>query len=130
MLDCDDFKRVNDRYGHSAGDQVLRAVADTLTATLRAVDLLARFGGDEFVALLPETDEDQARATVPRLRDALARSAVLAAHGVTCSLGVTTWRSDAGTLEDALQAADAVMYAAKHAGKNTVVFSSPDDNGP
>ncbi len=130
MLDCDDFKQVNDRYGHSAGDLVLRAVADTLAATLRAVDLLARFGGDEFVALLPETDEDQARATVPRLRDALARSSALAAHGVTCSLGVTTWRSDAGTLEDALQAADAVMYAAKNAGKNTVVFSSPDDNGP
>lgn len=129
MLDCDDFKRVNDRYGHAAGDLVLRAVADTLAANLRGLDLLARFGGDEFVALLPETDEDQARAVVPRLREALAKSPVLTRHSVTCSLGVATWRAEAGTLEDALQAADAVMYAAKHAGKNTVVFSSPDENG-
>lgn len=129
MLDIDHFKRVNDTYGHPFGDEVLRGVARTVRANLREVDLLARYGGEELCALLPETTSRDARGVCERVRAAIAalewehRSADGVIHPVRCtaSLGVASVPSPTiGSAEALLRAADDSLYAAKGAGRNRV----------
>jgi diguanylate cyclase (GGDEF)-like protein len=119
FADCDDFKAINDVYGHTAGDDVLREVARRITGTVRGIDLVARLGGDEFAVLLPETDGDGARAAVERMRAALVRP--LGGHGITLTLsvGLVTYAGSLPSVEEMLRHADRLMYAAKSAGKNT-----------
>lgn len=120
VCDLDNFKSVNDRFGHAAGDEVLRIFADTLRENTRGHDLLARQGGEEFVALLPRFPAEQALAFAERLRLAVAaHSFDEAASGlsVTCSLGVVQIKKGE-TLEAALARADELLYAAKHNGRN------------
>lgn len=126
LLDVDHFKRANDSHGHLMGDQVLRAVAQVLRARLKGADIAARFGGDEFAVLLPNTAlagatalADQIRTTVPqgRLRR-IDRGATI--ENVTLSIGVAHGRPD-DTLESLLHLADAALYQAKEAGRNRVV---------
>ncbi|HEY7510653.1 MAG TPA: GGDEF domain-containing protein, partial [Vicinamibacteria bacterium] len=119
MLDVDHFKRVNDEHGHKAGDAVLRGLVQLLRHRARAVDLLFRMGGEEFVLLLPDTPEDAAAGVAEELRQAIAATALLDGKVVTASLGVAAARPD-DTVESWLRAADAAMYAAKEAGRNRV----------
>lgn len=135
MLDLDHFKVVNDRYGHAAGDDVLRFLAAAVTLQLRASDLAGRSGGEEFVLLLPETSLAQAAATAERLRESLARTPVPTdeAHApipVTVSIGVAALRAQDETLDALLVRADAAMYEAKRAGRNCVrVAQDPAGGG-
>ncbi len=123
FVDLDRFKQVNDRYGHSLGDAVLRAVGATLKSALRGSDLCCRYGGDEFLVLLPETPLEGARHVAESLRRRLAGIAVERPEGavrVTASVGVAA--AGPGELDgDSLAArADAAMYRAKRAGRDTV----------
>jgi len=124
ILDIDHFKKINDAYGHATGDQVLVAVADTLRSVLRSADLCGRFGGEEFVCLLPETTETEARIVAERLRRSLAEQSVATAEGTvrfTASIGLTVADVSDATVESLLQRADVAMYEAKKAGRNRVV---------
>jgi diguanylate cyclase (GGDEF)-like protein len=127
FMDLDAFKVYNDTYGHPAGDERLRAVADLVHGLIRYPDLLARYGGEEFVLLLPHTTKAGALALAGRVREVAAGQAGGAAAarafvpGYTLRLGVAAYPQDAASAEDLLQAADAAELAAKRAGKNQVV---------
>ena len=119
-MDVDDFKLVNDRHGHSAGDRLLKSVADTISKNVRDIDIVARLGGDEFAVLMPETDEKAARTVVCRVRRQLREVARLHGWHVTFSIGVVTWEIPPASVDEMLRAADDLMYSAKRLGKNTV----------
>ncbi len=125
VIDIDDFKRVNDELGHRRGDDALRTVAELIRRNLRKVDLAFRYGGEEFVVLLPGTPELEAVHTAERLRRVIeSRGGVRDAHGrvrpVTVSVGVSVFPQPAHSPEQLFQQADAAMYRAKRAGKNRV----------
>jgi diguanylate cyclase (GGDEF)-like protein len=122
MLDLDHFKAINDCHGHAAGDAVLRAVADTLRRSLRGQDVVARWGGEEFILLLPETDLGGAAHVAEAIRQALAGLAVTfdgTSLTVTGSLGVARLPAG-GSLDDAAARADHALYRAKELGRNRV----------
>ena len=121
-LDADDFKTVNDRFGHDIGDMLLVTVAKTLRGATRAVDTVARLGGDEFGLLLPETDGPTAEALLGRLGTTLAEALGREGWAVTFSTGVATFAGSARSVDEMLSAADRLMYEAKRAGKDTVRF--------
>jgi diguanylate cyclase len=120
LIDIDNFKKLNDSLGHAAGDEALKALAAQVRQSLRPGDHVARFGGEEFVVLLPGTTRDDAQTLLARLQRTL--SASLFMHEgrevfVTFSAGVTAWR--AGEMLDvALDRADRALYEAKRTGKN------------
>ena len=126
-IDLDEFKLVNFRLGHGAGDAVLRSVARALTGMLRESDTVARIGGDQFVVLLPEAGAAAARLTVEKLRQAL--SDVVPAHGwrITASIGVATFLVPPESVDALLAAADRLMYQAKQSGKNTVAHETQNE---
>jgi diguanylate cyclase (GGDEF)-like protein len=122
MLDLDHFKSINDRYGHGIGDAVLTDAAARLSTQLRSTDLLGRWGGEEFLCLLTQTDPLAALQKAETLRQALANPAVNvpgAALEVTASIGVAVYRPGQ-TLEEIIDAADQALYRAKRAGRNQV----------
>jgi diguanylate cyclase (GGDEF)-like protein len=119
MIDIDFFKRFNDQFGHAGGDQVLEMVGRTLVNTLRSSDLVARFGGEEFLAILPETNPTGAELVAERLRSAIARIANLPAQ-VTVSIGIAACNQDE-TVESLVSRADKALYRAKAAGRNRVM---------
>ena len=124
MVDIDNFKDFNDKFGHMAGDRALSAVAVVLKQQFRPRDLLVRFGGDEFAVLLPETDEDVAIKIADRVRQTVSGSTgdgsdSLIRIPVRISLGVAQLESH-GTLTTLIRAADAALYRAKEAGRDTV----------
>jgi diguanylate cyclase (GGDEF)-like protein len=125
MLDLDDLKTVNDRYGHHAGDQVLRAVADVVRGGVRKIDVAARYGGDEFVALLPETDPTGGWVLAEKIR---LMAAEQGAAGLdvpsTVSVGVVSFPADGRSADALLMSADRAMYASKRSGKNRVARPS------
>jgi diguanylate cyclase (GGDEF)-like protein len=125
MIDLDRFKQVNDRFGHQVGDLVLQHAAQQLQGALRASDTLARWGGDEFVVLLPTTNDPQAAAFVAdKLLDALMAPVPLGKRTVTlaASIGIALAPQHARDAEALLQAADAAMYVAKRAGGGFGVY--------
>jgi len=126
LVDLDDFKQVNDRYGHLAGDDVLRAFADVLRDNVRAIDVPARYGGEEFAVLLPQTDADGSERVAERIRAAMEGRVVATFPGalvtVTASFGVAAF-PEAGTQEALFAAADEALYRAKAGGKNRVVVA-------
>lgn len=125
MLDIDEFKQVNDTHGHAVGDEVLRDVADRLRQALREVDVLGRYGGEEFIILLPETDLRGADDMAERLRRAVAAAPIVTSAGpisVTISLGVTAVSPEVADFAALLQRIDTFLYAAKQRGRNRVVI--------
>jgi len=128
MIDIDHFKAINDHYGHPVGDDVLRALAATLAASLRAGDVCGRLGGEEFAVVLPDEDLEGAAASAERLRATIERLQVgtHTPHGrvaFTVSIGVAALPRDGDTLEALLERADARLYRAKEGGRNRVVAS-------
>jgi diguanylate cyclase (GGDEF)-like protein len=126
MLDLDLFKRVNDTYGHEAGDAVLVAVAECWRAALRLPDILGRIGGEEFAVLLPDTPVVEAQRIAERLRMATEALRIDIGTGkdlpITVSIGCTVWATDE-PLETAIKRADDALYEAKNAGRNRVVVA-------
>jgi len=120
FIDCDDFKAVNDRYGHQVGHSLLRAVGDTMRAQLRLFDSIARLGGDEFAVLLPGTGEAEARQVLERLRIQLVHAMEKREWPVTFSSGAITMLQPTQSIDQMIHHADALMYQAKSEGKNTI----------
>ena len=124
LIDLDRFKGVNDRYGHAAGDEVLRGVATQLRASFRASDLVSRYGGEEFVVVLADGDVEGAVDHLERFRAAFAKSSVTFAGtpiGVTLSMGVAVYPEDGRTPDALLAVADRRLYEAKRAGRDRIV---------
>jgi diguanylate cyclase len=124
IIDLDHFKQVNDTWGHSAGDKVLKAVAELCRANFRTIDIIGRLGGEEFVVLLPDTDLATALHIAGRVLQRLADTPISigdqAIH-LTATAGVVERQPDEMTLESLVQRADAAMYRGKKAGRNQVV---------
>ena len=120
MIDIDHFKQVNDRFGHAVGDQVLTRFARLVSANVRAVDTLARWGGEEFMLLTPETDGAQARAMAEKLGRIIRETDFPDAGRVTCSFGVVEVGADQSP-QEAIQLADRRLYRAKELGRDRVV---------
>jgi diguanylate cyclase (GGDEF)-like protein len=132
FVDIDLFKSVNDTYGHAAGDTVLRGVANTLRANLRVADTVGRYGGEEFMVVLPETAAPAAAALAEKLRRLVLGTAYPVAGqepiGVTVSIGVVAGAGRSLRVDDLVRHADAAMYSAKSLGRNQVyVFEEPDE---
>ena len=127
MMDIDHFKKVNDNYGHLLGDTVLQAVAEQIKVTLRETDLPGRYGGEEFIALLPETAIDEAQLVAERVREAVQGHDICADDyhiRVTSSFGVSCAACNEGKfkpVEVVIDDADKALYKAKSAGRNRVV---------
>jgi diguanylate cyclase (GGDEF)-like protein len=129
LIDLDKFKDVNDSFGHLEGDLVLARVGRLLEQRCRQSNVVARYGGDEFIILMPETGIEQAQALADRLRLWLVQDAMLAEHHITGSFGVATFPAHGFSAEDIIRVADAGMYAAKHAGGNRVSMAEEFGDG-
>jgi diguanylate cyclase (GGDEF)-like protein len=124
LLDVDHFKRVNDTYGHAAGDAVLRTLSETVRRSARKTDLVGRLGGEEFAVLLPRTGVAAAQELAERIRLGVASTLVRVGTeslAVTVSIGVATMAGPAEPVEAMLRRADLLMYDAKVGGRNRVV---------
>ncbi|HEY3027570.1 MAG TPA: sensor domain-containing diguanylate cyclase [Pyrinomonadaceae bacterium] len=128
MLDVDNFKQVNDKSGHEAGDNALRMLADCLREELRGVDSAARFGGDEFAVILPQADNEGAMLVAERLRVRLEQTDVAGFGPISASFGVATFPLHASSRDTLVVAADRALYSAKHGGRNRVCL--PPADGP
>jgi diguanylate cyclase (GGDEF)-like protein len=130
-LDVDNFKKVNDRLGHAAGDALLCRLAETIRRHTRGHDLLARLGGDEFALLLPDTDGTGARASLTKLQETLQRDMGGAGFQVTYSIGAATFLQPPADVDAMVRRVDALMYAVKRAGKDRVHHEEvPDPHQP
>lgn len=130
MCDIDHFKKFNDTYGHATGDEVLKLVAQTIKRNVRDLDIPARYGGEEMLVLMPETDREGAMRLAERIRHAIATTDLPGPHGsvlhVTISIGVATL-PEHGTTEEVLMArSDEALYRSKHAGRNRVTLWEPE----
>ncbi len=123
-LDLDHFKSVNDTYGHSAGDNLLREVVNTIKDNIRKTDLLARMGGDEFVVLLPETPSEQGHNTVKRIHERVCEVTQRRNAAVTASLGAVNFIKPPVSVDAMIREVDTLMYAVKKHGKNKFIFTT------
>lgn len=121
-IDCDQFKDINDTYGHETGNHLLQEVALTIMKSIRVTDKAGRLGGDEFVILLPETNSEESQAVIRRLKDGLTRAMQHNGWKVTFSIGVATFLTALDSVSEMIIQADRLMYAAKKEGKNRAVF--------
>lgn len=119
-LDLDDFKAVNDEFGHQVGDRLLRGLAQTLQSSVRSSDVVARMGGDEFAVLLPELGADEGRQLLERLHAAAGRPDATLPCAVTVSIGAVTFLTAPDSVEGMIGLADSAMYSAKRGGKDRV----------
>jgi diguanylate cyclase (GGDEF)-like protein len=126
LLDLDGFKNVNDEFGHAVGDETLREIAQILMKHSRGINVVSRYGGDEFVILLVETSKAGARLYADRIRQVVATFPFSHGKSITASFGVASLPDDeAANSEDLFRAADEALYAAKRAGKNQVAAAGP-----
>lgn len=129
FLDLDSFKEINDQYGHLAGDRILQHVGRILLQSKRSVDVAARYGGDEFVMLLPDTDKKDALTLAERIRTEIGREIVVVDNRevrLTVSGGIATYPDDALSGKGVFKCADNALYQAKHFGKNIVLLHEPE----
>ncbi|MBW3567726.1 MAG: GGDEF domain-containing protein [Proteobacteria bacterium] len=126
-LDLDNFKQVNDRKGHHTGDQLLKSMADAMNESLRASDVAARIGGDEFVVLLAETDAEEAESALGKVRDLILKNPEFATSDVTVSIGAASYPLAPSDITEMMKAADRVMYRVKASGKNSVIVQNMID---
>jgi diguanylate cyclase (GGDEF)-like protein len=133
LRDLDALKRVNDNFGHDAGDRLLGSIGEVMSGGVRATDVAARLGGDEFVIILPETDLAGALLVAEKLRRDIGHLAVPTNGnlvGSSVSVGVVAYPDDARTKEELLRRADQAMYEAKRRGKNQIVHYPRPEAGP
>ena len=123
MIDIDYFKDFNDRYGHIVGDAILRELSRAIQETIRQIDLIGRYGGEEFSIILSETDKDAARLAAERIRKAI-EDRHIRVYGeelkITVSIGISTYPYDGEDIERLIDKADSALYQAKQAGRNRV----------
>ncbi|MHC5232104.1 PleD family two-component system response regulator [Brucella sp. LJL56] len=129
MLDFDHFKRINDQYGHDAGDDVLREFAARLRKNIRGMDLMCRYGGEEFVVVLPDSDVEAAKAVAERIRIAVSDTSFIVANGkhkvnLTISMGVAGLRLMGDSADALFSRTDVALYQAKKGGRNRIVSSA------
>jgi diguanylate cyclase (GGDEF)-like protein len=127
MIDLDHFKHLNDRFGHAAGDRVLRAVAETISAAVRLEDTPARYGGEEFVVVLRRATSEQAAAVAERIRadiESIAPAELSLTERVTVSIGVAVADAESSDVRALIETADDALYRAKKQGRNRVVVAS------
>jgi len=126
MIDLDDFKKLNDTYGHSAGNEALRAIARIFTSSIRAADSVCRFGGEEFAIVLPVTTTLQAEPILERTCQMIRKQHIPVdpTRSLTISIGVAECPRDAQTLDDLIRLADKALYSAKEKGKDRVVLAT------
>jgi diguanylate cyclase (GGDEF)-like protein len=123
-VDLDNFKKVNDGFGHAVGDELLRTVVDTVRKRLRTIDVIARLGGDEFAILLPETGRREAEVVVSDMHHLLLDAMRGNEWLITFSIGALTCVTVPGTVDDIVRMADQLMYGVKNGGKNGILHSS------
>lgn len=128
FLDLDNFKAINDGLGHSVGDQLLIQLSDRLKKELRTNDFVGRFGGDEFIVVLPNTDTNGAGVLAEKLRKCIAEPFIVGSYELTCSssIGITMFPEDGNEVEILLKNADAAMYKVKQFSKNSFMFFTPE----
>jgi len=127
MLDIDNFKQYNDRYGHLVGDAILRQISKIISLAVRQIDFIGRYGGEEIAIVLAETNNQQANFAAQRIRQAINAEAIKVYNEeliVTVSIGVSTFPDDALNMQNLIELADQALYLAKKTGKNKVCFSS------
>jgi diguanylate cyclase (GGDEF)-like protein len=130
LLDIDHFKAINDQHGHSRGDQVIAQLGSILRATLRREDIVARWGGEEFLALLPGTAADAALETAERIRSAVLSQIVrdpVDTTPVTVTIGIAMWRNDE-SFDRTIDRADGALYRGKQSGRNRVVVADEHES--
>ncbi len=127
-FDVDNFKEINDQFGHTVGDTVLQNVVDATCKTLRINDNIARLGGDEFVILLPETDLEAAMAVLDRVQQCVCDIMEQRQWPITCSIGAVTYQSPPESIDQMLQATDQIMYTVKQTTKNKIAIVVVDKN--
>ena len=123
-IDLDNFKTVNDRFGHNVGDALLRSVVSTIRNNIRATDIVARIGGDEFIILLPETGPESAGVITDKIQKISLDLVQKNQWPVTLSLGVATFILPPSTVDEMLKISDGLMYAAKNNGKNKIKYEA------
>ncbi len=126
MIDIDNFKQFNDRYGHLVGDAILRQVSKTIRDAVRQIDFIGRYGGEEIVVILAETGREQANFAAERIRQAITAEVIRVYDEeirVTVSIGVATFPDNALNMQNLIELADQALYLAKETGKNRVCFS-------
>jgi diguanylate cyclase (GGDEF)-like protein len=125
MLDIDHFKQINDKYGHQAGDEALRKVAQAIKGSLRSQDKVGRYGGEEFIILLPNTDIDKTYVIAERIRSNVEYIQYTNKDlKTTISIGVAMWQQNYNNMDDLIKEADRQLYRAKFSGRNQVQVSS------
>ncbi len=122
MMDLDDFKKFNDACGHIQGDRALKKIAEIIKENCRKIDIVCRYGGEEFVLILPANKKKEAKLLAQRIRESIANTKILE-HRFSLSIGVATFPEDASQKLDLVQKADQALYQAKNKGKNRVVLA-------
>jgi len=128
-IDLDNFKEINDSYGHTTGNFVLRTVVETISANLRRTDVIARLGGDEFAILLPDTDAAAAPVAIDKIREQLHIAMKRHKLSITFSIGLLTCQTPPGSADEIITSADNLMYEVKKSGKNGVRHATYYGNG-
>lgn len=126
-IDLDNFKQVNDTFGHTEGDRVLRVVGTSLLKTVRSTDIVGRLGGDEFAVALPDTNKEQARTVIEKMHLHLMKEVGLHNWPIGFSIGVISFAVPPITADDAIRHVDNLMYRVKKAGKNNIFFEEFSD---
>lgn len=125
-IDLDNFKSVNDKLGHLVGNLVLKSVANEIKHNIRSQDICGRMGGDEFVVLLPETDDESIKSAANKLNSTLLEAMKRENWGVTFSIGAATFTKTPDKVDDLIKIGDDLMYKAKSTGKNRIIFHRID----